>query len=138
MMNSSMTPHRYIIASHRFLKISVIIALAVISSSGVYYYLFEIDFIHHLPTRSLCPFHTITGLECPGCGMTRAMISLGQLKVGPAMGYNLFSIPLLILMILYLWPGKFPSFLQHQVLSILMLILVIAVWLMRLSGMLVF
>ena len=133
-MCSSMTPHRYIIAPHCFLKIAVIIVLAVISSSSIFYYLFEIDFIHHLPTRSLCPFQAITGLECPGCGMTRAMISLGQLKLGAAMGYNLFSIPLLILMILYLWPRKSPSFLQHQVLSILMLILVIVVWLMRITG----
>jgi hypothetical protein len=67
--------------------------------------------------------------------MTRAMISLGQLKPGTAAGYNLFSMPLLILMILYIWPGKFPSFLQHQVFSIFIFILVISVWLMRLSGM---
>ncbi len=138
MMCSSMTPHRYNIVPNHFLRFLVIIALTVISSSGVFFYLFEIDFIQHLPTRSLCLFHAITGLECPGCGMTRAMISLGQLKLGAAMGYNLFSIPLLILMILYLWPGRFPSFLQHQFLSILMLILAIVVWMMRLSGMLVF
>jgi len=127
--------HHHSITPNHFLRILVIIVLAVSSSSGVLLYLFEIDFINYLPTRLLCPFHAITGLACPGCGMTRAMISLGQLKPGAAIGYNLFSIPLLVLMILYVWPGKFPSFLQHQVFSVFMFILVIIVWLMRLSGM---
>ena len=133
-MFSRKPPRWYHNATDHYLRISAILVLAVISSAGVFLHLFEIDFINHLPTRSLCPFHAITGLACPGCGMTRAMISLGQLKPGAAVGYNLFSMPLLSLMILYVWPGKFPSFLQHQVFSIFMLILVFLVWLMRLSG----
>ena len=135
MMYSRKLPHRYHNAADQILRIAVILVLAVIFSTGVIFYLFEIDFINHLPTRSLCPFHAITGLECPGCGMTRAMISLGQLKPGVAVGYNLFSVPLLCLMILYVWPGKFPSVLHHQAFGISMLILVVLVWLMRLSGM---
>ena len=134
-MYSSTPPHRYKITADHILRISVILVLAVMSSAGVFLHFFEIDFINHFPTSSLCPFHAITGLVCPGCGMTRAMISLGQLKPGAAAGYNLFSMPLLILMILYMWPGKFPSFLQHQVFGIFIFILVIIVWLMRLSGM---
>jgi len=134
-MYSSKTRHRYYITPNHLLRILVIFVLAVSSSAGVFFYLFEIDFLNYLPTRSLCPFHAITGLVCPGCGMTRAMICLGQLKPGAAIGYNLFSIPLLILMILHVCPGKFPSFLQHQVVGIFMVILVIIVWLMRLSGM---
>ena len=130
-----MFPHRYHNAADQILRISAILVLAVISSAGVFLHLFEIDFINHLPTRSLCPFHAITGLACPGCGMTRAIISIGQLKFSAAVGYNLFSMPLLILMIVYVWPGKFPSFLQHQVFSIFIFILVIIIWLMRLSGM---
>ena len=126
--------HHPSITPNHLLRILVIIVLTVSSSSGVLFYLFEIDFINYLPSRSLCPFHVITGLACPGCGMTRAMISLGQLKLGEAIGYNLFSIPLLVLMIFYVWPGKFPSFLQHQVISVFLFIIVIVVWLMRLTG----
>ena len=130
--NSSL---RYNIAADQFSRFSVVIVLAIITCAGMCFHLFEIDLIARLPTRSLCPFHALTGLECPGCGMTRAMISIGQLEFGAAVGYNLFSMPLFILMIFYVWSGKFPSFLQHQTFSIVMLILVVLVWLMRLSGM---
>ena len=134
-MYSSKPPLQYNIAADQIIRFSVVIVVATIICAGVFYHLFEIDFITHLPTRSLCPFHAITGLDCPGCGMTRAMISLGQLKFGAAVGYNPFSVPLFILMTLCVWPGKFPSFLQHQTLSIFMFILVVLIWLMRLSGM---
>ena len=134
MMYARKPPHRYHNAADQMLRIAVILVLTVVSSAGVILHLFEIDFIDYLPSVSLCPFHVITGLECPGCGMTRALISLGQLKPGVAVGYNLFSIPLLILMLLYVWPGKFPSFLQHHAVGIFMFFMVILIWLIRLSG----
>ena len=134
MMHSSKTAYRYYNSADNLLKVSVMVILAIVSLSGVFLYLFEIDFMNYLPTVSLCPFHAVTGFPCPGCGMTRAMICLGQLKVKEAIGFNLFSAPLLILMILYVWPGKFPFFMHHKVFSIIMLIVVIFVWLMRLAG----
>ena len=133
-MYASNLPLQSRFTADHFLRILVVIVVAILICAGVFFHFFEIDLITHLPTWSLCPFHAITGLECPGCGMTRAMISLGQLKFSAAVGYNLFSMPLFILMILYVWPGKFPSFLQHQTFSIFMLLLVVFVWLMRLSG----
>lgn len=44
-----------------------------------------------LPTTRLgipCVFHEVTGLYCPGCGATRAALSLLQLDIVQAFRYN--------------------------------------------------
>ncbi len=46
----------------------------------------------HLGT--LCPFRLITGLPCPGCGMTRAFLHLAWLEPRAALCSNPWSIPL--------------------------------------------
>ena len=40
-----------------------------------------------------CPFHHITGLDCPGCGMTRAAYWLAKGDVGIAVSYHPFVLP---------------------------------------------
>jgi hypothetical protein len=49
-----------------------------------------------------CPFHRVTGLWCPGCGMTRALHALLHGNVGAAISSNLF-VPLVLLLGGYLW-----------------------------------
>ncbi len=47
----------------------------------------------------LCSFHTLTGLECPGCGATRATHELLHGRVAAAFRYNalwVLSLPLVI------------------------------------------
>ena len=41
----------------------------------------------HLPA---CPLHELTGLWCPGCGLTRATHAVLRGDIGAAFGYNLF------------------------------------------------
>ncbi len=41
----------------------------------------------HLPA---CPFYLMTGLWCPGCGLTRATHALLRGDVAAAFGFNLF------------------------------------------------
>jgi len=46
-----------------------------------------------------CPFHALTGLDCPGCGTLRAMHALMTGDVASAIGYNLLfvcAIPLFL------------------------------------------
>lgn len=39
----------------------------------------------------VCPFHKVTGLWCPGCGLTRAMTQLVQGDVAAAVRLNVFA-----------------------------------------------
>lgn len=56
----------------------------------------------HDGTLLACPVHTMTGLWCPGCGMTRATHHLLRGDVGRALGYNLFA-PLILALIAGSW-----------------------------------
>ena len=47
-----------------------------------------------------CPFRILTGISCPGCGMTRAFLALAEGDFLTAFQYNPFSIPLFIIIIL--------------------------------------
>lgn len=52
-----------------------------------------------------CIYYKLSGLYCPGCGMTRATFSLLQLDFYQAFRYNAFSIIMLPLMGLYIIGG---------------------------------
>jgi hypothetical protein len=51
-----------------------------------------------------CPFHQITGLWCPGCGLTRGTYQLLHGHVGAALGYNVFT-PVALAAIVLVWFG---------------------------------
>lgn len=40
----------------------------------------------HLP--SLCPFYELTGLPCPGCGLTRAFVCIGHGQWGASLRWH--------------------------------------------------
>lgn len=48
-----------------------------------------------------CPIYKLTGLYCPGCGITRMFISLFELKIYQAFRYNPLLFIYLVLLILY-------------------------------------
>jgi len=56
-----------------------------------------------------CTFHDITGLDCPGCGTTRALYQLVHGNIGAAFRLNAMLFPLMIF-------GGFaaPSFLRGR------------------------
>jgi hypothetical protein len=53
-----------------------------------------------------CPFKALTGIPCPGCGMTRAMLSITKGDFHGAFGYNPFSFFLLFMVVVSVLPGK--------------------------------
>jgi hypothetical protein len=61
-----------------------------------------------LERTELCSFHALTGLPCPGCGLTHAFRSLAHGEFAAAWGCNPFGFPLfalaLALLTAPLWP----------------------------------
>jgi hypothetical protein len=53
----------------------------------------------------ICPFKAVTGLDCPGCGGTRALHQLFTGHLGAALSYNLLAVVILPVL---LW-GLFTS-----------------------------
>jgi len=49
-----------------------------------------------------CPFHEVTGLDCPACGGTRAIASLLQGRFVAALHYNALALALGLLAVPYL------------------------------------
>lgn len=72
--------------------ISVIIVLA-----GIYYIAVSV-----MDRGIPCVFRLVTGLECPGCGMTRALRAAAQGDLAGAFRYNVLSVTLLPVFGLYL------------------------------------
>lgn len=92
----------------------------------------------------LCPFRAVTGLLCPGCGMTRAFCALGHGELRRAMHFNALS-PLLYLSLIVVWIGAAATVLKlprvHKVImrfrpnpafSIMLLAVVLMWWVARL------
>ena len=53
-----------------------------------------------------CPFKALTGIPCPGCGMTRAILSITKGDFQGAFGYNPFSFFLLFMVVISVVPGR--------------------------------
>ena len=63
-----------------------------------------------------CPWLTLTGWWCPGCGLTRATHHLLRGDVATALAYNLLVVPVLAAIVLSWWtwlrtsrPGAGPA-----------------------------
>lgn len=56
----------------------------------------------------LCPFHALTGLLCPGCGMTRSLMAFYTGHFHWSLQFNPFG-PFVALIPIYLWTQKFFS-----------------------------
>jgi hypothetical protein len=72
------------------------------AASGLALHLWGVDFLEHLPGHPICPFKAVTSLPCPGCGMTRAVLALGQGRVLAAVGFNPLVLPLVAAMLAWL------------------------------------
>ena len=74
-----MTP---ITAQKRLLR--VIVIWCAVLAAGIGYGLFCVKTGMGIP----CVLHEVTGLECPGCGISRAILALARLDFAAAFDYN--------------------------------------------------
>ena len=99
-----------------------------------------------LPGFVLCPFRAVTGLPCPGCGMTRAFCAIGHGDFTGALGYNVLA-PFVYAAALLLWAHALATLLKLDPLRAalerlrptpratrVMLAVTVAWWVVRLCG----
>ena len=115
--------NQYIISILNFLKYySIPIILLVIYSIFAVYFKFD-----------GCISKLIFGLPCPGCGLSRAGISLLMLDFSKAWHYNpiIFLIPFMLLLLIFKdveWVNKI---FKKKILWIIILILIISCYIVR-------
>jgi hypothetical protein len=81
------------VRSFKWIPVAVaVLALVVAAGAAVVLYVFD-------PARQqvfpVCNFYRMTGLQCPGCGMTRATHQLLHGRIGAAFYYNALYVVLL-------------------------------------------
>ena len=110
--------------SNKIKKILIILLFLVV---GNLYLLsdFQID----------CPFHKLTGLYCPGCGITRCLTSIIHLEFYQAFRYNPYVFLLLPLIIsyivyqIYIWVCDKEDYISKKIPKSLLIIIIITLML---------
>jgi len=114
----------------RLLRASSLAVLAGGAMSGVLSASVGIDLIEHLDWAPGCAIRAWTGIECPGCGMTRALVLLGQFQFAACCRANPAAPLLALAMGLTAWRPGWLGNRQDAVAWVASLLLVV-VWLSR-------
>ena len=101
------------------------ITLAWILGAVAIMYIFQIP----------CLFKTVFHIECPGCGITRAYISLLSLDIRQAFAYNAAFWTVPVYGLVYLFDGKlFPKKWMNFCLSHVVYVGLLVNWICKLAG----
>ena len=95
--------------------------------------------VKHCNLKIPCVFNLITGLLCPGCGNTRAVLCLSRLDFSGALSYNpmFFFEVFYILRVMwvashnYITSGKFSYGKKLRIIDITALVAIIGWWIVR-------
>jgi hypothetical protein len=103
--------------------------------------------VHNSATVEICLFKKITGIPCPSCGSTHALVYLLQGKFGDAVAANPLGIVLALALVVvpfwilvdllftktgfYLFYIKVETFLKRKSIAIPAIILVLTIWILN-------
>ena len=108
---------------------AVVPALALASTTA--YFGWNLDLAGSFSSIDLCPFQLVADVTCPGCGMMRGIIRLGQLRFVEAWTYHPFSYPVLLGTTLFAGYGCLPWPQLHRRVAGLSLGLLLVLWFYR-------
>jgi hypothetical protein len=73
---------------------------AILLTIGVAYFVWTICTDIKIP----CPFHLLTGVKCPACGITRMLVAIAKFRFVEAYSYNpflFFHLPIILFCVEY-------------------------------------
>mgnify|MGYP002625485895 CR=1 FL=1 len=104
----------------------------------------------NIPLPSVCQFRNVTGLDCPGCGLTRAFVSIAHGRIAEAWQYNaasllvfafvLLQIPYRLIQIWRIRSGHRELYMPRTMNAILLIVAgaIFLQWVVKLVGYVVF
>jgi uncharacterized membrane protein YfcA len=81
-----------------------------------------------------CVFRELSGLDCPGCGTTRALHALLHGRIGEAFRFNAMLFPLMIVALAgapSFLRGRVPAFMMHKWFGWSSFVVIVAWWIGR-------
>ncbi|MFC5463484.1 DUF2752 domain-containing protein [Lederbergia graminis] len=109
------------------MKKKIVIAISVLSIGILYLTVISPMFNIHIP----CIFKKITGLNCPGCGMTRAALALLDGDVYQAFRWNMLAFIIAPLLATYFVLEKKKMLKPSKVLMTSMLVMAVLFFILR-------
>lgn len=86
--------------------------------------------------HAFCPMVIVTGLPCPGCGMTRSLFFLATGRVGQSLWIHPMGVPIAALVFYFLWNryvlGRNAKGMKVLVIVAIVLLVILYIWRMRL------
>ena len=88
--------------------------------------------IASLFSSTICLFKNITGIPCPGCGLTRAYLALFDGNLNEAFKYHpLFFLPIVLIIILIYNKIRINRYIINDKIIMICIIIILAVYIFR-------
>ena len=107
--------------NNKFTKFIIVCAIGIIAITGI-------SILHYFNIGIPCIFYEVTNLYCPGCGITRAIISLLKLDFYQAFRFNplvIILLPFLLIYNIYIWIFNGKKILSQSVWIILLTVVIL-------------